>query len=151
MTRRMKRTLALTLLAATLSAGCETTRPIPPGHEPVPEIVGRFETSTAFLEPGRTTRSEVEARWGAPTLRLQSGRIACYAFQLLEDVRMSHMERGWTTNTFHFAARPVFTVLQPTRVDHANRQVILVFGADGVLEKYQIVKRPAGILYGPKT
>lgn len=151
MIRRMKRTLALTLLASTFLTGCDTTYPVPAGHQPVPMIVGSFEASTAFLEPGRTTRSEVEARWGTPTLRLQSGRTECYAFQLFEDARMSHKESGWASGAFHFAGRPVFRVLQPSRIDHANSQVILVFSADGILEKYQIVKQPAGFLYGQKT
>ena len=73
---RLARLIAWPLLAAA-AAGCVTD-----GSERQ-----RIDETSAFIVVGQSSRSDVVARFGDPTVAFENGRLAIYIFDVGEDTR----------------------------------------------------------------
>jgi hypothetical protein len=118
------------LLVTSLSA-CGHTFPLPPDYRPIQEIDAGFSEQTRFIVDGETTRSQIAARWGSPTRTLGDGTIACYGFNLLDDVKLaSTRPAGLNKVDIGLAASPRFAIIRPGHADDMDAQVIFVFDAE---------------------
>jgi hypothetical protein len=121
--------LALACAAAWLLAGCA----VPVAFTAVPGDPAQLDCAPglAFLaEPG-TTRDEVTLRLGPPSSSYEGERIAIYP--LVRDAR----------GRFHVTTRDVALALssQAAGVSPHRTDLVLVFGADGVLARRALVER----------
>jgi hypothetical protein len=94
-----------------------------------PEIDPRRLDATPrldFATDGATTRGEAVARLGEPAAALEGGRILAFALVVGRDARL------------HVVAPPVGTAA-PWMLSGTRHALVLVFGADGVLERHALV------------
>lgn len=114
------------LIALGLFAGCAT-----PKVQPIPAAQVIRSDLLSFLREGTTTREEVLLKLGTPSMRFEGERILTYQVRIDKDgaahvfwPRRSELElkNSWLTHW-----------------EPGIHSLVLVFGPNGVLEKYSLV------------
>ena len=107
--------VAVIVLVALLAAACSTT---------VERVSSDEELrSLAFLKDGAPTRGEVEGRLGAPLTTFEDGRVIVYALRKVG-------KQFETTST----GEPQW---------HGGYRLVLVYRADGSVERWSLVDKEA--------
>ncbi len=105
--------MVLIALFFLLSAGCETPRIIP----------GASLDLLRFIQEGKTTREEIVLKLGQPAASFEQEKILTY--RLGEDPKQGYF---------------LIVPNQLRQWQAVAHSLVLVFGADGVLQKHSLVK-----------
>ncbi len=115
------------LIALGLFAGCVATPRVQPN--PVAQIIRSDLLS--FLQEGTTTREEVLLKLGTPSMRFEGERILTYQLRIDKD---GVVQLFWPRRSELKVQDSWLTYWEPK-----IHSLVLVFGPNGVLEKYSLV------------
>lgn len=108
------------LVAAIMSSGCET----------VPDIPMAEQKLFATVKDGQMTREQALLQFGTPSAEFENGRILTYLLSVSGDNQLHPVPRQQ-------AILPDQAVYRWRGVTH---NLVLVFRADGILEKHALIK-----------
>jgi hypothetical protein len=113
--------LLLALAILSLATGCATPRLQPAA----PQLLSRSEL--AFIRDGVTTREELVLKLGIPSAQVEGDRILMYQFRSDEGGK------------WHLVSPRVSAMTGLREWGAGTCSLVVVFGADGVLQKHSMV------------